>query len=66
MSSQNYAKFGKNTEMLENTLKSVQHGVPTPKTPSAQDILEKFRRIVKKIPTKSETEKSKCEQCWEL
>ena len=52
--------------MLENTLKSVQHGVPAPKVPSSQDILEKFRRIVKKIPTKSETEKSKCEQCWEL
>ena len=50
--------------MLETTSKSV-HGVPTPQIPSAGDILEKFRKLIKKLPTKTESEKSKCEQCWQ-
>ena len=57
------AKLSEN-KMLETTTKSV-HGVPTPQIPSAGDILEKFRKLIKKLPTKSESEKSKCEQCWE-
>ena len=59
------AKLSEN-KMLETTSKSVHHGaVPTPQIPSAGDILEKFRKIIKKLPTKTESEKSKCEQCWE-
>ena len=53
--------------MLETTSKAVHHGgVTTAPTPSAGDILEKFRKLVKKLPSKTETEKSKCEQCWEF
>ena len=50
--------------MFENIAKST-HGVAAPKLPAVGDILEKFRDVLKKIPRASETEKSKCEQCWQ-
>ena len=49
--------------MLENIAKST-YGV-SPGIPTAEEILEKFRDVLKKIPRPSETEKSKCEQCWQ-